>query len=78
MTFGALGGFLRTPKNPPGYGPACLRLLFVCLNMLTVKFKISNMDFSSFPSSEVIQNIIKLNFVVQVSKQGVCQPAGNI
>ena len=22
MTFGALGGFLRTPKNPPGYGPA--------------------------------------------------------
>ena len=21
MTFGALGGFLRTPKNPPGYGP---------------------------------------------------------
>jgi len=25
MTFGALGGFLRTPKNPPGYGPGwCL------------------------------------------------------
>jgi len=23
MTFGALGGFLRTPKNPPGYGPDC-------------------------------------------------------
>ena len=22
MTFGALGGFLRTPKNPPGYVPA--------------------------------------------------------
>jgi len=22
MTFGALGGFLRTPKNPPGYEPA--------------------------------------------------------
>jgi len=26
MTFGALGGFLRTPKNPPGYGPAHLGL----------------------------------------------------
>jgi len=34
MTFGALGGFLRTPKNPAGYGPAVghkkSQLIFVC------------------------------------------------
>jgi len=27
MTFGALGGFLRTPKNPPGYGPGNSKIL---------------------------------------------------
>ena len=34
MTFGALGGFLRTPKNPPGYGPGSIQKSVVALRQL--------------------------------------------
>jgi len=71
MTFGALGGFLRTPKNPPGYGPDLLIAYFLS-NICAKNYQIQSMYVRHIArqSSDIFGT--QCTSLQQVNRESIC------